>query len=87
MSQTTTASGLQYDDLTLGSGAEAVEGDYVSVHYSGWLQNPDGSFSTNWFEARGNHNDPGRKLQTTGHMLEWLVYTLPDDQLQSPRMM
>ena len=33
----TTASGLQYEDLQQGSGAEAVRGRPVSVHYTGWL--------------------------------------------------
>jgi FKBP-type peptidyl-prolyl cis-trans isomerase FkpA len=37
----TTASGLQYEDLTVGSGAEAKAGDSVQVHYTGWLT--DGS--------------------------------------------
>jgi hypothetical protein len=50
------------------------------------LQNPDGSFSTNWFEGRGNKPDMERKVQTTGHMLEWLLYTLPEDYLRSPRI-
>jgi len=39
----TAASGLQYVDLTVGSGDVAKIGDQVSVHYTGWLQNPDGS--------------------------------------------
>jgi FKBP-type peptidyl-prolyl cis-trans isomerase FkpA len=34
---TTTASGLQYKDVTVGSGAEAQAGNTVSVHYTGWL--------------------------------------------------
>jgi FKBP-type peptidyl-prolyl cis-trans isomerase len=34
---TTTATGLQYKDVTAGTGAEAKEGDTVSVHYTGWL--------------------------------------------------
>ena len=34
---TTTASGLQYEDLTVGSGATAKKGDSVEVHYTGWL--------------------------------------------------
>lgn len=34
---TTTASGLQYKDVTVGSGAEAQDGNTVSVHYTGWL--------------------------------------------------
>lgn len=34
---TTTASGLQYWDITTGSGATAAPGSHVTVHYSGWL--------------------------------------------------
>jgi FKBP-type peptidyl-prolyl cis-trans isomerase len=33
----TTPSGLQYIDTQLGSGPEAVAGQSVSVHYTGWL--------------------------------------------------
>ena len=33
----TTASGLQYQDTSPGSGAEVKAGDTVSVHYTGWL--------------------------------------------------
>ena len=39
----TAFSGLQYIDLTVGNGEVAKTGDQVSVHYTGWLQNPDGS--------------------------------------------
>ena len=34
----TTASGLKYEDLAVGAGAEAQTGDDVSVHYTGWLE-------------------------------------------------
>ena len=34
----TTASGLQYEDIVVGSGQEAKPGDLVSVHYTGWLE-------------------------------------------------
>jgi FKBP-type peptidyl-prolyl cis-trans isomerase FkpA len=37
---TTTASGLQYEDTTLGEGAEAQAGQQVKVHYTGWLYDP-----------------------------------------------
>jgi len=37
MSETTTSSGLVYEDLTTGAGATAQAGDRVSVHYTGWL--------------------------------------------------
>jgi len=34
---TTTASGLQYQELVVGDGAEAAPGNAVVVHYTGWL--------------------------------------------------
>jgi FKBP-type peptidyl-prolyl cis-trans isomerase len=34
---TTTASGLQYWEIVVGSGATAVAGNSVKVHYTGWL--------------------------------------------------
>jgi peptidylprolyl isomerase len=33
----TTATGLQYNDVKVGTGAEAVAGKVVSVNYTGWL--------------------------------------------------
>ncbi len=35
----TTASGLQMNDTTVGTGPSAVAGQNVSVHYTGWLYN------------------------------------------------
>ncbi|MSR25275.1 MAG: FKBP-type peptidyl-prolyl cis-trans isomerase [Nitrospiraceae bacterium] len=37
MAEVTTPSGLKYDDLKVGTGAEAKAGQTVSVHYTGWL--------------------------------------------------
>jgi len=39
MSTITTASGLQYEEIKVGSGATAKAGNLVSVHYTGWLTN------------------------------------------------
>ena len=39
MSTVTTASGLVYEELTVGTGAEAASGQRVTVHYTGWLTN------------------------------------------------
>lgn len=64
--------------------AEVFINDFVNYAIS--LQNPDGSFSTNWFEGRGNEDDIERKLQTSGHTVEWLIFTLPDDQLRTPQI-
>ena len=36
---TTTASGLIYEEVTVGAGAEAASGQRVTVHYTGWLTN------------------------------------------------
>jgi FKBP-type peptidyl-prolyl cis-trans isomerase FkpA len=33
-----TESGLKYQDLKVGDGAEAKKGDTVEVHYTGWLK-------------------------------------------------
>jgi len=37
--EVTTSSGLQYVDLTIGTGATAAAGQTVTVHYTGWLEN------------------------------------------------
>ena len=37
--EVTTSSGLQYVDLTIGTGATAEAGQTVTVHYTGWLEN------------------------------------------------
>ena len=39
MPPVTTASGLIYEDTTVGSGAEAASGQKVTVHYTGYLTN------------------------------------------------
>ena len=53
---TTTASGLQYEDTTVGSGDEAKAGQQVSVHYTGWLFN-DGRQGAK-FDSSRDRNDP-----------------------------
>ena len=37
MSTITTESGLQIEELKVGEGALAAAGQFVSVHYTGWL--------------------------------------------------
>lgn len=50
------------------------------------LQNRDGSLSTDWFRRPADNGDLDRKIQTTGHMLEWLVFSLDESQLRDPRI-
>ncbi|MES2934410.1 MAG: FKBP-type peptidyl-prolyl cis-trans isomerase [Pseudomonadota bacterium] len=52
-----TATGLQYEDKIVGEGDEAAAGQHVSVHYTGWLQNPDGSAGKK-FDSSKDRNDP-----------------------------
>jgi hypothetical protein len=54
--------------------------------YAFSLQNPDGSFSTEWFARRDNRPDVERKIQTTGHITEWLVFSRSDEQLREPAL-
>jgi FKBP-type peptidyl-prolyl cis-trans isomerase FkpA len=52
----TTPSGLQYEDTVIGSGAEATKGQYVSVHYTGWLYENGQAGSK--FDSSKDRNDP-----------------------------
>ena len=45
-------------------------------------QNADGSFSTKYISEPDNERDPQLRINTTGHVLEWLALMLPDDELR-----
>jgi hypothetical protein len=47
-------------------------------------QNGDGSFSTNFFRPRGDARDPQLRMNSTGHILEWLSLWLSDRELKEP---
>ena len=46
------------------------------------MQNPDGSFSTDFFRESGNAADKQLRINSTGHTLEWLALALPDAELK-----
>ena len=52
----TTPSGLQYEDTVVGSGAEAQKGNYVSVHYTGWLY--ENGQAGQKFDSSKDRNEP-----------------------------
>ncbi len=56
------------------------------VQYVWQLQNRDGSFSTDWFEGKADNGATDRKLQTSGHIMEWLVFNSTEQQLQDERI-
>jgi hypothetical protein len=64
--------------------AQIFTQDYHRYTFS--LQNEDGSFSTAWFERRGSDPSIDRRLKTSGHILEWISFSLSDDELRDPRM-
>lgn len=44
-------------------------------------QNADGSFSAKYLDQGGWIQNLDRRINTTGHVLEWLALSLPDDRL------
>ncbi len=72
---------------------EPLDGEYQKANdfvkkyqqYAFRLQNRDGSLSTSWFRGAGDENDDDRRIKTTGHILEWLCYSLSDEQLREPQ--
>ncbi len=50
------------------------------------LQNADGSFSTDFFRDRANAPDLTLRINTTGHIFEWLSLALSDEELREPWM-
>jgi FKBP-type peptidyl-prolyl cis-trans isomerase FkpA len=69
MSTTTTASGLQYEEISVGSGDEAKAGGQVTVHYTGWLQNADGSAGRK-FDSSKDRNEPFDFPLGAGHVIK-----------------
>jgi hypothetical protein len=65
--------------------ADKFINDYHKYAFS--MQNGDGSFSTEWFWRKADSGDTEKKLDTTGHILEWMVYSLPEERLTDPRVL
>ncbi len=68
MSTITTDSGLQIEDTVVGDGPEAKAGQYVTVHYTGWLRNDDGSTGAK-FDSSKDRNDPFQFALGAGHVI------------------
>lgn len=73
---------------------EPIDGEYLEAakfvgqyHNYAWrLQNGDGSMSTEWFRGSGAEQDLERRIRTSGHTVEWLVYSVADEDLRSTRL-
>jgi FKBP-type peptidyl-prolyl cis-trans isomerase FkpA len=64
MATTTTASGLVFEDITMGQGDLAKSGQYVSVHYTGWLE------SGKKFDSSKDRNEPFQFPLGMGHVIK-----------------
>jgi hypothetical protein len=72
---------------------EPLDGEYARANdfvqkyhrYAVSVQNRDGRVSREWFRGRGDDSDIDRRIKTTGHILEWLCYSLSDEELRQPR--
>lgn len=72
---------------------EPLDGEYLRAaqfvekyhSYAYQMQNRDGSLSTEWFRGRGAEDDTDRRVKTTGHILEWLCYSVNDKEIRSVR--
>ncbi|WP_296228706.1 FKBP-type peptidyl-prolyl cis-trans isomerase [Ralstonia sp. UBA689] len=68
MTTTTTPSGLQYEDVVIGDGAEATAGNYVTVHYTGWLY--ENGQAGRKFDSSKDRNDPFAFPLGAGHVIK-----------------
>jgi len=50
------------------------------------LQNREGGWHPGFFALRGTSRDVPGLLRSTGHVLEWLAFSLPEDRLSDPRV-
>ena len=69
MALITTATGLQYEDIETGTGKAATAGTPVSVHYTGWLQSPDGGVGEK-FDSSKDRGTPFSFELGAGHVIK-----------------
>ena len=87
-------SGLTLAYKTRERRGEPVDGEYLRAkqfvakykNYAYRLQNSDGSLSTEWFRGPGDEESVDRRLKTTGHLLEWLLYAASEKELKYSRL-
>jgi len=60
---------LQVEELSPGNGPEATPGHSVTVHYTGWLRNPDGSPGRK-FDSSVDRGDPFRFSLGAGQVIK-----------------
>jgi FKBP-type peptidyl-prolyl cis-trans isomerase FkpA len=62
---------LQIEDLVVGSGAEAVTGKSINVHYTGWLYDPTQPKNRGRkFDSSKDRNEPFRFALGAGQVIQ-----------------
>jgi len=64
----TTPSGLQYQDISIGTGMVARVGAQAIVHYTGWLRNRDGSLGKK-FDSSRDRDEPFQFIVGLGQVI------------------
>ena len=54
--------------------------------YALGVQNADGTWHSSFFTYKGTSRDATAALRSTGHILEWLTFSLPQERLEEPRV-
>jgi len=67
-----------------GAWKKALDKIHEAIVTAQQYQNPDGSFSSNYFTAPGNSPDAADSIGTTGHTLEFLTLALDRQTLVEP---
>jgi len=73
---------------------EPIDGQFLRADkfvsdYHGYalqVQNADGSWGPRFLAAKGVSKSPVTQLRSTGHVLQWLVITLPENRLDDPQV-
>ena len=71
---------------TVGIWKEIADRTAEYKHLARQYQNADGSFSTDFFAGRAQVADMQRRINTTGHIFEWLALAESDEELNEPWM-
>ncbi len=76
--------GGQLEDDPQGTWRQADNKIKDAVARARAFQQPDGSFSTNYFSRAARTSEINARISTTGHVLEFLTVALDDQQLREP---
>ncbi len=86
--------GLSYAVYRRAKRGEPIDGQFLRARtfledfhgYAFSLQNSDGSWGPHLLAAKGASRDTATQLRSTGHVLQWLALSLPEDRLDDPRV-